>query len=60
MIHNGPRGNKTVPTIQATIECGFTLERVRDMTRTYRQYVLLHLMSRAGKITFSGTRSLCP
>ena len=23
--------------IQATIECGFTLRRVRDMTRTYRQ-----------------------
>ena len=22
--------------IQATIECGFTLKRVRDMTRTYR------------------------
>ena len=23
--------------IQATIECGFTLKRVRDMTRTYSQ-----------------------
>ena len=25
-------------TIQATTECGFTLKRVRDMTRTYRHY----------------------
>ena len=24
--------------IQATIECGFTLKRVRDMTRTYSQW----------------------
>ena len=23
--------------IQATVECGFTLKRVRDMIRTYRQ-----------------------
>ena len=23
--------------IQATIECGFTLKRVRDMTKTYSQ-----------------------
>ena len=23
------------PTIQATIECGFTLKRIRDMTKTY-------------------------
>ena len=27
--------------IQATIECGFTLKRVRDMTRTYRQQKIL-------------------
>ena len=27
---------QTILDIQATIECGFTLERVRDMTRTYR------------------------
>ena len=27
--------------IQETIECGFTLKRVRDMTRTYSQYKLL-------------------
>ena len=27
--------------IQATIECGFTLERVRDMIRTYSQTELL-------------------
>ena len=26
--------------IQATIECGFTLKCVRDMTRTYNQFVV--------------------
>ena len=33
--------------IQATLECGFTLERVRDMIRTYSQ-----------KITVSGIREI--
>ena len=27
----------TILDIQATIECAFTLKRVRDMTRTYSQ-----------------------
>ena len=27
--------------MQATIECGFTLKRVRDMTRTYSQLLIL-------------------
>ena len=27
----------TATGLQATIECGFTLKRVRDMTRTYSQ-----------------------
>ena len=27
--------------IQATIECGFTLKCVRDMTRTYGQYFIV-------------------
>ena len=27
--------------IQATIECGFTLKHVRDMTRTYSQWYLM-------------------
>ena len=30
-----PALSKVFLDIQATIECGFTLKRVRDMTRTY-------------------------
>ena len=32
-----PASTKEFLDIQATIECGFTLKRVRDMTRTYSQ-----------------------
>ena len=32
-----PVSSKKFLDIQATIECGFTLKRVRDMTRTYSQ-----------------------
>ena len=32
-----PASSKEFLDIQATIECGFTLKRVRDMTRTYSQ-----------------------
>ena len=32
-----PASSKESLDIQATIECGFTLERVRDMTRTCSQ-----------------------
>ena len=32
-----PVSSKDFPDIQATIECGLTLKRVRDMTRTYSQ-----------------------
>ena len=32
-----PASSKEFLDIQATIECGFTLERVRDMTRTCSQ-----------------------
>ena len=35
--------SKELLDIQATIQCGFTLKRVRDMTRTYS------LMHRTGK-----------
>ena len=35
-----PVSSKEFLDIQATIECGFTLKRVRDMTRTYSQYIL--------------------
>ena len=31
-----PASSKEFLDIQATIECGFTLKLVRDMTRTYR------------------------
>ena len=33
-----PASSKEFLDIQATIECGFTLKCVRDMTRTYSQY----------------------
>ena len=32
-----PASSKEFFDIQATIKCGFTLKRVRDMTRTYIQ-----------------------
>ena len=32
-----PASSKEFLDIQATTECGFTLKRVRDMTRTYNQ-----------------------
>ena len=34
-----PASSKEFLDIQATIECGFTLKRVRDMTRTYSLYI---------------------
>ena len=39
-----PASSKEFLDIQATIECGFTLKRVRDMTRTYRHVdMLVHI-----------------
>ena len=35
-----PASSKEFLDIQATIECGFTLKRVRDMTRTYSQLIV--------------------
>ena len=35
--HVAPASSKEFLDIQATVECGFTLKRVRDMTRTYSQ-----------------------
>ena len=32
-----PASSKEFLDIQATVECGFTLKRVRDMTRTHSQ-----------------------
>ena len=36
-LYFAPASSKEFLEIQATIECGFTLKRVRDMTRTYSQ-----------------------
>ena len=36
-----PASNKKFFDIQATVECGFTLERVRDMIRTYSPSILI-------------------
>ena len=33
-----PASSKEFLNIQATVECGFTLKRVSDMTRTYSDY----------------------
>ena len=38
-----PASSKEFLDIQATIECGFTLKRVRDMTRTYRLKLLFKI-----------------
>ena len=36
-----PASSKEFLDIQATIECGFTLKRVRDMIKTYSQMLLI-------------------
>ena len=36
-----PASSKEFLDIQATIECGFTLKRVRDMIKTYSQKILI-------------------
>ena len=36
-----PALSKEFLDIQVTIECGFTLKRVHDMTRTYSQWQML-------------------
>ena len=36
-----PASSKEFLDIQATVECGFTLKRVRDMIRTYSQGYIL-------------------
>ena len=37
VVDFAPASSKEFLDIQATVECGFTLKRVRDMTRTYSQ-----------------------
>ena len=38
--------------IQASIDCGFTLKRVRDMTRTYSQMHFIDKSSEQSSISF--------
>ena len=38
------QGVKEFLDIQAAIECGFTLKRVRDMTRTYSQNECVYII----------------
>ena len=45
-----PASSKEFLDIQATIECGFTLKRVRDMTRTYSQKHRTHKYSEHSSI----------
>ena len=40
-----PASSKEFLDIQATIECGFTLKRVRDMTRTYSHNIKHYLLN---------------
>ena len=49
-----PASSKELLDIQATMECGFTLKWVRDMTRTYshfQKYFELYLKNKSPKIT---------
>ena len=39
--------------IQASIDCGFTLKRVRDMTRTYSQMHFIDKSSEQSSISFA-------
>ena len=48
-----PASSKEFLDIQATIECGFTLKRVRDMTRTYN-YLLITIFSFIRVFFFAG------
>ena len=48
-----PALNKEFLDIQATIEYGFTLKRVRDMTRTYSQMHRTDKYSQHSSITWS-------
>ena len=41
--------------IQATTECGFTLKRVHDMTRTCRQHVTFKKFSRRLQVCWGGS-----
>ena len=45
-----PASSKECLGIQATIECGFTLKRVRDMIRTYNQMHCTDMYSQHGSI----------
>ena len=50
-----PASSKEFLDIQATIECGFTLKRVRDMTRTYSQLIFEHYANIGNQVKFINT-----
>ena len=45
-----PVSRKELLNTQATVECGFTLKRMRDMIRTYNQLERKSLSLGSGKI----------
>ena len=47
--HFAPASSKEFLDIQATIECGFTLKRVRDMIRTFSRLILHTNFSKSEK-----------
>ena len=48
-----PASSNEFLDIQATIECGFTLKRIRDMTRTYSDLRPLQLAFKSSSIDSS-------
>ena len=52
-----PALSKEFLDIQATIECGFTLKRIRDMTRTYSVFLKSKLLR---KYWFTSIKRLLP
>ena len=45
-----PASSKEFLDIQATIECGFTLKRVRDIIRTYSQYNHMNVLANENEL----------
>ena len=54
-----PYFNKKFLDIQANVECGFTLKRVRVMTRTYSQLHFKDKYSQFGSIIWSIWPNVC-
>ena len=54
-----PVSSKEFLDIQATIECGFTLKRVRDMTRTYNYKNLFEKIKKSSKKHYQNKLEKC-